>query len=70
MYDETGTFFIVQGATFMPFFDTGIHFSSTGNFLEGEENPMYNASLGKLHTSILLRPNTLLTVRQGSTSSP
>lgn len=51
MYDDIGTFFIVQGATFMPFFATGIHFSSTGDFLEGEQNPMYNASLGKLHTS-------------------
>lgn len=70
MYDDTGTFFIVQGATFMPFFATGIHFSPTGNFLEGEQNPMYNASLGKLHKSIILSLDTLLTLEQDSTSSP
>lgn len=32
----------------MPFFGTGIHFSPTGNFLEGQENPMFNSSLGEL----------------------
>lgn len=44
----TGTFWIVQGTTMMPFFATGTHFSSTGNFLEGTETPMYNASIGPL----------------------
>ncbi|KAF7163920.1 hypothetical protein CNMCM6106_000692 [Aspergillus hiratsukae] len=41
-----GAFWIVQGTTKMPFFATGTHFSSTGNFLEGQETPMYNASIG------------------------
>lgn len=45
----TGTFWIVQGTTLMPFFATGIHFSSTGNFLEGQQTPMYNASIGLLN---------------------
>ncbi|RHZ61828.1 putative plasma membrane ammonium transporter (Ato3) [Aspergillus thermomutatus] len=40
-----GTFWIVQGTTFMPFFATGTHFSPTGNFLEGQQTPMYNASI-------------------------
>ncbi|EAW24524.1 putative plasma membrane ammonium transporter (Ato3) [Aspergillus fischeri NRRL 181] len=40
-----GTFWIVQGTTLMPFFATGTHFSSTGNFLEGQQTPMYNASI-------------------------
>ncbi|GFG18160.1 protein alcS [Aspergillus udagawae] len=40
-----GTFWIVQGTTLMPFFATGTHYSSTGNFLEGQQTPMYNASI-------------------------
>lgn len=44
----TGTFWIVQGTTLMPFFATGTHFSSTGNFLEGQQTPMYNASIGSI----------------------
>lgn len=31
----------------MPFFATGIHFSPTGDFLEGQENPMFLSSLGE-----------------------
>lgn len=46
--DSAGTFLIVQGALFMLFFATGIYFSSTGDFLEGEENRMYNLNLGEL----------------------
>ena len=30
----------------MPFFATGLHYSSTGNALEGMQTPSYNATMG------------------------
>ncbi|KAE8380208.1 GPR1/FUN34/yaaH family-domain-containing protein [Aspergillus bertholletiae] len=41
-----GTFWIVQGTGLMPFFATGLQYSSTGNSLEGMETPSYHATLG------------------------
>ncbi|EAW15000.1 putative plasma membrane ammonium transporter (Ato3) [Aspergillus clavatus NRRL 1] len=41
-----GAFWLAQGAGMMPFFATGTHLSPTGNFLEGQKSPMYDASLG------------------------
>lgn len=41
----------------MPFFATGIHFSSTGDFLEGQQNPMYYSSLGERKPELALTSN-------------
>ncbi|KAJ5698457.1 hypothetical protein N7462_000462 [Penicillium macrosclerotiorum] len=47
-----GTFWIVQGTTQMPFFATGLNYSSTGNALEGMQTPEYSATTG-LYYAIL-----------------
>ncbi|KAL4922070.1 GPR1/FUN34/yaaH family-domain-containing protein [Aspergillus aurantiobrunneus] len=39
-----GTFWLVHGGSLMPFFGTGIHYSPTGNFLEGQETEAYHAT--------------------------
>ncbi|KAF9894799.1 hypothetical protein FE257_004420 [Aspergillus nanangensis] len=41
-----GTFWIVQGAGLMPFFATGLHYSTTGNALEGMETASFAATTG------------------------
>ncbi|OJJ57943.1 hypothetical protein ASPSYDRAFT_153100 [Aspergillus sydowii CBS 593.65] len=39
-----GTFWLVQGATLMPFFATGTNYSPTGNSLEGQQTASYAAT--------------------------
>ncbi|GES66280.1 plasma membrane ammonium transporter [Aspergillus terreus] len=41
-----GTFWIVQGTGLMPFFATGLHYSETGNALEGMQTPSFAATTG------------------------
>ncbi|KAJ5212568.1 uncharacterized protein N7498_004214 [Penicillium cinerascens] len=47
-----GTFWIVQGASNMPFFAVGTNYSPTGNSLEGMQTPEYSATVG-LYYAIL-----------------
>ena len=43
----TGTFWLVQGTSLMPFFAVGTMYSPTGNTLEGMQTPEYSATIGK-----------------------
>ncbi|KAE8352033.1 GPR1/FUN34/yaaH family-domain-containing protein [Aspergillus coremiiformis] len=49
-----GTFWIVQGTGLMPLFATGLHYSSSGNALEGMQSPSYNATLGFYYVALTL----------------
>lgn len=44
---STGTFWLVQGTSLMPFFAVGTMYSPTGNTLEGMQTPEYSATIGK-----------------------
>ncbi|KAE8318547.1 GPR1/FUN34/yaaH family-domain-containing protein [Aspergillus transmontanensis] len=49
-----GTFWIVQGTGLMPLFATGLHYSSTGNALEGMQTPSYNATVGFYYIALTI----------------
>lgn len=42
----TGTFWLVQGTSLMPFFAVGTMYSPDGNTLEGMETAEYSATVG------------------------
>jgi hypothetical protein len=46
-YSITGTFWLVNGTSQMPFFAVGRNYSPTGGSLEGETTPMFYATVGK-----------------------
>ncbi|KAL5333142.1 hypothetical protein BJX70DRAFT_406482 [Aspergillus crustosus] len=47
-------FWIVQGTTLMPFFETGAHYSPTGNSLEGQATASHAASIGFYYVSLAI----------------
>jgi hypothetical protein len=49
----TGTFWLVQGTSLMPFFAVGTMYSPTGNTLEGMQTAEYSATVGKFSNSII-----------------
>ncbi|KAL2833592.1 GPR1/FUN34/yaaH family-domain-containing protein [Aspergillus pseudoustus] len=49
-----GTFWLVQGATLMPFFATGTNYSPTGNSLEGQQTESYAASVAFYYVFLAL----------------
>lgn len=50
----TGTFWIVQGTSNMPFYAVGTNYSPTGNTLEGIQTPEYNATVGLYYVVLAL----------------
>ncbi|KAF5861719.1 hypothetical protein ETB97_012671 [Aspergillus alliaceus] len=49
-----GTFWIVHGTGLMPIFATGLHYSSTGDALEGMQTPSYHATLGFYYVALAM----------------
>jgi hypothetical protein len=47
----TGTFWLVQGTSLMPFFAVGTMYSPDGNTLEGMETAEYSATVGEFRLS-------------------
>lgn len=66
----TGTFWLVQGTSLMPFFAVGTMYSPSGNTLEGMQTAEYSATVGKApitNSSSVI--DALNIAGQGSTTS-
>jgi hypothetical protein len=52
--DITGSFWLVNGTSLMPFFGVGTNYSPSGNSLEGQATPMFYSTVGGSSSNLIL----------------